>query len=310
MGHLRKQISRFYRDDTLGYLILRPLYKLYQLGLKFTPDKLIIKKSFKKHMGYKLDLTNPQTLNEKINWLKLYNKKKLHTIIADKYKVRNYIKEVIGEQFLIPLYLQTKIVNDIRPENLPDSNFIIKTNHGSSGGIIVREKSRINWQQTRIELKHLLKENHFYSTREWQYKNIEPRIIVEKLLTNEDGSIPDDYKFHCFNGKVAFIMVDIGRHTNKRTRNLYDRDWNLIPCIWERPNGKDIKTPVNLKEMIKLAEILAKDFINIRVDFYDVKGFIYFGELTLHHASGFQKFSEQKWDYKFGQLLNIKNVNV
>ena len=135
-----------------------------------------------------------------------------------------------------------------------------------------------------------MQENHYYSTREWQYKNIEPSIVVEQLLTYEDGSIPYDYKLHCFNGKLAFIMVDIDRLQEERIRNLYNKDWELLPCVWGRPNGKHIEAPSNLSEMINLAEKIAKEFIYVRVDLYSVKGKTYFGELTFHHASGFQKF--------------------
>lgn len=309
MGNLRKSFSDFYRKSDFGYTIARPFYKLYVLGLKIVPDRIVIKRSFKKHMGYALNLDNPKTLNEKINWLKLYDRKALHTIVADKYKVRAYVEEKVGAQYLIPLLYHTKDFRDIRPENLPDSNYIIKTNHDSSGGVIVREASSMEWNSVRKRFKRLLKENHYYSTIEWQYKNIEPRIIVEELLTYEDGKIPDDYKFHCFNGKLAFIMIDFDRHSDKRTRNLYDRDWNLIPCNWGRPSGKDLEKPKNLEEMIMVAEKLAQDFIYIRVDLYLVKGSIFFGELTFHHASGFQKFYTHECDYMFGQKLNILKIN-
>ncbi|GGW63251.1 teichuronopeptide biosynthesis TupA-like protein [Winogradskyella epiphytica] len=303
--NIRDRISDIYRESDWGYYLLRPFYLLYTLGLKIIPDKFIIKSSFKKHMGYTLDLDNPQTLNEKINWLKLYDRDELHTLVADKYKVRAYVEKKIGAKYLIPLLYQTKDSNNIRPENLPDNNYIIKTNHDSSGGVIVRESSEIDWNSTRKRFKRLLKENHYYSTIEWQYKNIEPRIIVEKLLTNDDGSIPDDYKCHCFNGKLEFVMIDFDRHTNKRTRNLYDSNWNLIPCNWGRPYGRDVPRPENFEELKFLAETLAKDFKYVRVDFYLVKGHIYFGEITFHHASGFQKFYTDECDYKFGQLLNL-----
>jgi TupA-like ATPgrasp len=302
---LRKKVSNIYRRSDFGYYVLRPFYKLYELGLKMVPDKIIIKRSFKKHIGYPLDLDNPKTLNEKINWLKLYDRNDLNTIVSDKYEVRNYVKKKIGGQYLIPLLYHTQNPDDIKPENLPDSNFIIKTNHDSSGGVIVRDKSVIDWNKARKRFKRLLKENHYYSTTEWQYKNIVPRIVVEELLTNEDGSIPDDYKFHCFNGKLAFAMVDFNRHSNKRTRNLYDTEWNLIPCNWGRPYGKELKKPKNFDEMKRLAEILAEDFTYVRVDFYLVKGYIYFGEITLHHSSGFQKFYKHECDYKFGQQLKL-----
>jgi len=301
----RKNVSNLYRKSELGYQLVRPFYKIYESILKVIPDEVIVKSSFKKHMGYELDLNNPETLNEKINWLKLYNKEDIHTLIADKYRVRSYITEKIGAQFLIPLLYHTDNSDDIIPENLPNSEFIIKTNHDSSGGIIVRDKTAVDWPKTRKRFKKLLKENNFYSTREWQYKNIVPHLVVEKLLTNEDGSIPDDYKLHCFNGKVQFIGVDLDRHKENRARNLYDINWNLMSCNWGRPNGKNLPKPSNFDEMIKLAEKLAEGFIYLRVDFYSVEGKTYFGELTLHQSSGFRKFWQHECDEKLGKLLDI-----
>ncbi|WP_179019455.1 ATP-grasp fold amidoligase family protein [Winogradskyella forsetii] len=308
MKKLQDKAGKIYRNSDIGYYVVRPIYLIYQFILKFMPDKYIIKKQFKARMGYNLDLENPKTLNEKMNWLKLYNRKDLHTIVADKYKVRDYVEEKVGSKYLIPLVLETKDVNDIRPENFPKSNFIIKANHNSSGGLIVKDKSEVDWEAARKRFKRTLKENYFYSSREWQYKNIEPRIIAEELLTYEDGSIPEDYKFHCFNGKLAFIMIDFDRFGKLRTRNLYDKDWNLIPCNWGRPYGKDLERPDNLEEMIAVVEKLADDFIYVRVDLYLVKGKIYFGEITFHHNSGHQKFIQKEWDYKFGELLKIKEL--
>lgn len=305
---IRKFISDMYRTSDLGYAFLRPFYKLYEIGLRLIPDKLIIKNSFKKHMGYKLDLDNPKTLNEKINWLKLYNRKSIHTVVADKFKVRPYVKEKVGEKYLIPLLYHTSNPNDISPENLPDSPFIIKTNHDSSGGLIVRDKAKVDWKQAKKRFRRLLRENHYYTTIEWQYKNIEPRIVVEKLLTYEDGSIPEDYKFHCFNGKLAFIMIDFDRFGAIRTRNLYDSNWNLIKCNWGRPYGKELKKPDNLEEMIEVAEKLAKDFTYVRVDLYLVKNSIYFGELTFYHASGLQAFYQKECDENLGKMLDISHL--
>lgn len=308
MKNLRNKVAKIYRSSDFGYNLARPIYIMYQFVLKYISDEYIIKKQFREKMGYNLDLKNPKTLNEKINWLKLHDRTDLHTIVADKFKVRTYVETKVGAKYLIPLILQTKDPDKIRPENFPDNNFIIKANHNSSGGLIVRDKSSVDWYAARKRFRRHLKENYFYSTREWQYKNIEPCIIAEKLLTYEDGSIPEDYKFHCFNGKLAFIMIDFDRHTDKRTRNLYDSDWNLIPCNWGRPYGKDLEKPKNLEEMKIVAEKLAQDFIYTRVDLYLVKGSIYFGEITFHHNSGHQKFIQEEWDYKFGQLLKIKDL--
>ncbi len=301
----RELISNIYRQSDLGYLILRPFYKLYEIVLAIIPDKIIVKSSFKKHMGYDLDLKNPLTLNEKINWLKLYNRKDIQTLVSDKYRVRDYIASKIGNKYLIPLIFHTDNYKDLVPENLPESNYIIKTNHDSSGGLIVKNSNKLNYKEIQKRFRRLMKENHYYSTKEWQYKNIKPHIIVEKLLLTEDGDIPSDYKFHCFNGKVEFIMVDLDRFGDLRTRNLYDKDWNLLECKWGRPNGKPVKKPNKLNEMIEIAEKLATKFIYLRVDLYYVKEEIYFGELTLYHASGFQAFLDPQCDLKFGKLLKL-----
>lgn len=301
----RKLISDVYRTSNLGYSILRPFYKTYELLLRLMPDKILLKRSFKKHMGYSLNLENPVTLNEKINWLKLYNRKNKHTLIADKYRVREYVSKTIGDNYLIPLLFHTNNPKDLVEENLPKSNYIIKTNHDSSGGLIIRDGSKLNYKKIQQRFRKLMKENHYYTSLEWQYKNIKPHIIIEKLLLTEDGGIPSDFKFHCFNGKLEFIMVDLDRFGELRTRNLYDKDWNLLECKWGRPNNKAVAKPNKLNEMIEIAEKLAKEFIYIRVDFYYVKEKIYFGELTLHHASGLQAFTDEECDKKFGNLLNL-----
>lgn len=307
---IRKTFSNFYRKSELGYYIIKIFYEIYIFGLRFVPDKVVIKNSFKKHMGYPLDLENPQTLNEKLNWLKLYNRKNIHTTIADKYAVRDYVKQKIGNKYLIPLLFETNNAKDLIPENFPNNNFIIKTNHDSSGGLIVRDASNVDWKKTQRRFGRLLKESHFAVTREWQYKNIPRRIIAEELLTTKDGKIPSDYKFQFLNGKLAFVLVDLDRHGEKRTRNLYDENWNLLPCEWGRPNGIALEKPKNFEEMLNIAKTLAQDFVCIRVDFYNIDGKIYFGELTLHHASGLQKFLQKECDYKFGKLLNIKNLQL
>ena len=267
---MKKKIGDFYRNSVIGYYLIRPLFLIYEIFLKTIPDELHIKFKFKQHMGYSINLKNPQTFNEKINWLKLNDRTELHTISADKFKVRDYIASKIGVIYLVPLFYNTKSPKDIVPEMLPDFPVIIKTNHNSSGGIIVKRKSDINWKRARFDLKKNLKENYFYSSREWQYKNIVPRIIIEKLLIDKNGDIPYDYKLHCFNGKLVFTQVDLDRQTN-HTRNLYDVDWNVIPCKWVYNNGKNIEKPIPYEKMKNLAETIAADFIYVRVDFYVIE---------------------------------------
>ncbi len=282
------------------------------LILRFIPDKAFTKLSYRLIRGETLNLKNPKLFSEKINWLKLNDRTSLHTICADKYKVRSIIKEKIGEHYLIPLVLETKNVNDIKKENLPDYPVIIKTNHDSGTAIIVKDKDNVDYKIIRKKLKISLKSNFYYRTKEWQYKNIEPRIIVEKLLVCNNGDIPNDIKLHCINGSVEVIQIDIDRFNNHK-RNLYDKQWKLLPFTWSVwlnnqvlwDNGKDIEKPQNLKEMIDISEKLSKKFKMCRIDLYDVDGKIYFGEITFHHGSGFEIIYPKQWDKKLGDMLKL-----
>ncbi|MDQ5987597.1 MAG: hypothetical protein CSYNP_03342 [Syntrophus sp. SKADARSKE-3] len=276
------------------------LYDIYQTYLM--PDKAFIKRSFKSGFGYELNLDRPKTLNEKIQWLKLNHRTPLHTICADKYAVREYVKEKIGEEHLIPLAFHTRNPANIIPDNLPDYPFIIKTNHDNSGHIVVKDKSTIDWKSVQETLKKKLKRNYYYPGREWQYKDIEPYIIVEKLLMDEKGNIPNDYKLHCFNGRVAFIQVDLDRSIDHK-RNLYDVDWNFMDCVWIFNNGSALERPCLLPKMLSLAEIPAKDFHYVRVDLYNIGSAIYVGELTFSPGGGFEVFSPPEWDVKLGNML-------
>ncbi len=256
-------------------------------------------------LGYLLNLKNPQTFNEKIQWLKLNDRTPLHTICADKFAVRKHIAQIVGEEYLIPLVLQTKNVSDIKPEALPDYPVIIKTNHDSSGGTFVGDKSILDWDAIRTGLRERLGVKYSaFGNGEWQYKNIPPCIIVEKLLLDSDGNIPFDYKMHFFNQKLVFTQVDLDRQEN-HTRNLYDPQWNLMPCTWLYKNGRQLPKPLNYDKMKDIAEILAKDFIYVRVDFYTLKDKIYIGELTFHPESGNGKFHPQEWDLKLGDQLKL-----
>ncbi len=215
---------------------------------------------------------------------------------------------------MVPLYFTTKKSSEIIPENLPDTPCIIKTNHDSGGGFFVRDKLCVNWQMVRKNLSQRLKNNYYKYSREWQYKNIEPRIIVEKLLEDKNGNIPFDYKLHCFNGKVRMISVDMGRGTDQHYRNWYNTNWVREKFKWSSPkaNGKstdpsdqDAERPTTLNEMIRLSETLAKSFSYVRVDWYDVDGTLYFGELTFHHDGGFRPILPKIWDKKLGSELKL-----
>ena len=212
------------------------------------------------------------------------------------------MKEKIGEQYLIPLVYYTDNPADIIPENLPDFPCIIKTNHNSGGEILVKDKSKIDWESVQKNLAKSLKSNYYYMLREWQYKNIDPCIVVEKLLLDKNLNIPFDYRFHCFNGKVVVIQVDMDRYIDHK-RNLYDPDWNLIDCRMRVDNGDEVERPDMLNKMISLAEVLAHDFRYVRVDLYNVGSEVYFGELTFSPVTGFMQFNPPEWDRIFGDEL-------
>ncbi len=290
-----------YYNSTIGRFLIHPFIVIRN---NLIPLKVLLKYRFKRSLGYSLNLNNPKSFNEKIQWLKLNDRSHLHILCADKYAVRQHVSDKIGSKHLIPLILATQDPEEVQPEKLPDYPVIIKTNHGSGGVNIIKDKTLVNWSGLRKNLRRALKNKYDYSLGEWQYQKIQPYIVIEKLLLDGRGQIPNDYKLHCFNGKVAFIQVDMDRATNHR-KNIYDADWNFIDVKFNFEIGGPVERPQTLEEMIRLAEIFAKDFIYVRVDFYEVNNHIYFGELTFHPASGMGKFEPQIWDFTFGEMLKL-----
>lgn len=307
-------IKKFYNSSGFGKFIFFPFMGPYKLYLRVLPDDVFAKRRFKKRFGYKLDLSNPKTLNEKIQWLKLYDRTPLHTICADKLAVRDYVKKIVGEEYLIHLILHTNKPDEITPEKLPDYPIIIKANHSSSCYNIVREKNNANWKSIRRECKRWLKENTYYMRKEWQYKDISPCIVIEKLLMNDDGSIPFDYKIHCFHGVPKMIQVDVGRGSGKHYRNWYNTDWTRAPFKWSSvfhgqvtdPSDEEVDRPQRLDDMLDLSSKLSKNFKYSRIDWYCLKDKIYFGEITFHHDGGFRPIYPEEWDLKLGNYLTLQ----
>lgn len=285
--------------------------KMRNIKAKLLPDDVYLKMIFKKHLGYELDLKNPKTLNEKLQWLKLNYKNDMLTICADKLAVRDYISRTLGSKYLIPLVYKTTCPDDFLNFQFPDFPFIVKANHNSGGVRIYRDKKDVNISQLVAECKLWLKNSHYQKTKEWQYKNIPPTIIVEKLLLDSSGEIPNDIKFSCFNGKVEMIHIDSNKEI-EHLRNNYSK--NLTPLYIDWPEGygrnKYIDIFPQFNEVKSLAEKLAKPFPFVRVDFYVVDGCIYFGELTFHPTSGFGRFSPRYYDYKMGSKLDIEMLQV
>ena len=281
------------------------MIKAAENNIKFRENE--IKERFKKSLGYELNLDNPKSFNEKIQWLKLYNHDPLITKCADKYLAREYIKEKIGEEYLIPLFGVWDNPDDIDFDALPNQ-FVLKVNWGYAQNIIVKDKSKLNIEEVKEKLKNWMKplSNNYYNSFEWSYKNIQPKIICEKYIEQIDGDL-FDYKVFCFNGKVKYIGIHLYRYTN-HSRCIYDIHWNKINNLITGPNklyDKDIEKPKNLELILKLSEKLSSDFYHVRVDWFIISEKLYIGELTFTHGNGMEKFSIPEWDYKFGKLLKL-----
>ncbi len=296
----------------LGYCVYFLFYRIYRY-IKYNrfSDEKYLRMHFEKMQGYKLDLLNPKTLNEKIQWLKLYDRKKFYSNLADKFEVRKYIEKEFGSEYLIPLEFTSTDYMDLNPFNLPDFPFIIKTNHDSGNFLIVRDKQKINWKKVQTDFRFALSNNYYWIEREYQYFNIKPRILVEKLLVTKEGKIPNDYKLTVINGRVEFIYVSIDRE-GKNKRNIYSRNWDPLFFTWalksknlDNLRGPEIERPSSISKMIELAEKVGELFSYIRVDFYDVEGKIYFGEITQHHGGGFDQIRPIEFDYKYGEMIDL-----
>ncbi|MEZ8125995.1 ATP-grasp fold amidoligase family protein [Vibrio splendidus] len=270
-------------------------------------DKYYLATVFKHTFNRKVNFNDPLTLNEKLQWLKINDRRDLLTRCSDKIAVRDYITDKIGSSFLIPLEGVFERVEDITMESLPDYPFIIKANHTSGTFKIIRDKKNIDIVELQKECQLWLRKNYYIRTKEWQYKNIKPKILVEKLLLDEKGNIPSDLKFSCINGLVEMIHVDSNKEI-KHLRNHYDSNWKHLNFRWpeEYFPGEITNKPDRLNELIELSEKLAVDFPFVRVDFYCLNDRIYFGELTFHPTSGFGKFYPEKYDYIYGRLLRVK----
>ena len=273
--------------------------------LCFIPDKTYLKIVFKAETGYRLDLDHPQTYNEKLQWLKLYDRRPEYIMFADKYKVREYIAKTIGEQYLIPLIGMYKKAEEIPWEKLPN-RFVLKCNHASGTNIICKDKSKLDIAIVNKKLNTWLKKNAFWGAREWCYKNIEPCIICEEFIETQDGNTPDDYKFMCFNGIPRLIQVHHDRYGD-HTLDYYTPEWKKaeLQRIDATISTKEVEKPEKLDEMLSIAKRLSRDMYYARIDLYYVSGKIYFGEITLYPTGGFSTFTRHEDDLLLGSYMKL-----
>lgn len=276
--------------------------------MPFEKQLLILEDMYEKRIGHKFDWNNLRTYTEKMQWEKVYHKDPLKVKLADKYAVRDWVAEKIGDRYLIPLLGVYKSFDEIDFSKLPNQ-FVMKTNHGSGTNYIVKDKSQFNEKRARVIFNDWMATDYAYNTGfELHYSEIERRIIIEKYLETPQNEL-QDYKFLCFDGEPKFCWVDMGRYSN-HTRNVYDLQWQLQPWNQERYGiYKDpIPCPPNFDKMIEIARKLSKGFAHVRVDLYNVEGEIYFGEMTFTNGSGLDRIIPEEYDRKLGDMWNIAKV--
>lgn len=277
-----------------------------------TADERYLKKIFKVMMGKELNLESPQSYNEKLQWLKLYDQKELYTTLVDKYKVREYVRKKIGNEFLIPLLGVWDHVDDIPFEILPNQ-FVLKCNHNSGLGMyICTDKSLMDIEFVKRNLEKGLKQDYYMTRREWPYKNVPRKIICEKFMTDDLNNGLKDYKFYCFNGVVKLLGIYTDRNSKSPTKaDYFDRDFNWINMEWGYQHSENKpEKPLLFNEMVSVAEKLAEGFIEIRVDLYLCGDRIYFGELTFFDGSGLDSISPYEWDLQLGKWIRLPESKI
>ncbi|MCF0177858.1 MAG: glycosyl transferase [Bacteroidales bacterium] len=272
-------------------------------------DELYLKLRFRLEMRKRLNLKNPKTFNEKLQWLKLYNRKPEYTTMVDKYAVKQYVADKIGDEYIIPTLGVWDKPEDIDYDSLPDK-FVLKTTHGGGGtGVLLcRDKATFNKEEACRKLNKSLQSDIYVNLREWPYKDVPKRIIAEQFIENESGKGLTDYKFFCFNGRTDCVMACYERVSGHTKFYFFDKDWQLLRLNVRgknAPQGFSMPKPENYDKMIDLANTVSKDIPFLRLDLYNVNGRIYFGEMTFFPQSGFDRNLLSETEDRFGSLINI-----
>lgn len=272
-------------------------------------DAMFLKLRWKLIMGYPLDFSNPQTFNEKLQWLKLYDRRPEYTQMVDKVEAKKYVSRIIGEEHIIPTLAVYEHIEDIDFDMLPNQ-FVLKCTHDSGGIVICQDKSKLDRVAALKKLSYGLKKNYFYQNREWPYKNVKPRIIAEKYMSNEGSEELVDFKVHNFNGTPKVILVCRDRYKETGlTEDFFTCQWKHLDI--SRPDHPQstmlIKCPKEIEEILHLSGQLAKDIPFVRTDFYTIGDKVYFGEMTFYPSTGMKAFVPNVWDKTFGEWVKLPN---
>ena len=299
------------------FWFIRKIKKYWNLAFfRYASDKAYIKKKYREKFGKELNLKNPQTFNEKLQWLKLYHRKPLFTRMVDKYSVRSYIAERVGPEYLIPDLGVWEYPDQIDFDALPDQ-FVLKCTHNSGyGTCICRDKSKLDIEKAKQMLREGLAQDYFRTSREWPYKNVPRRIVGERFMVDESsqdsGKALTDYKVFTFNGEPKLIYVYQSAHTEQSSKpvntycDVFDLEWNLLPIC--QNFGNDPVTPsrpLHLDEMLEISRKLSAEIPFLRVDMYEINGKVYVGEMTFYSWAGFEPFNPEQWDYTLGSWLEL-----
>ncbi len=304
-GKVKSSFPNVYDDIFYYYFYLK-----YKRRSKTKPENYasVISRDYMKCTGKSIDIDNPRSYSEKIQFLKLYDDNSLRSMLTDKVQVREWIKEKIGERYLMPVFGIYDSVDEIDFDNLPEK-YVIKTNHGSGWNIIVKNKSEADISHIKKQLRRWMKLDYaFWTEYEIHYSPIKPKIIVENYMSDSRGEL-NDYKFLCFDGECKYFWMDFDRNTNHK-RNVYDMEWNLQPWNqWTYGNYTGTVTkPINFEEMVHVVNVLCKGFRHVRVDLYNVDGKVYFGEMTFTNGSGFEGINPEEYDQKLGELISLEGL--
>ena len=298
-----RKILKYLNDENYRFLV-NNAHGFY----RNMPDDEFLKRLFRIKLGYELNLDDPKTFNEKLQWLKLYDRKQIYTTMVDKYAVKEYVAGIIGEQYIIPTLCVCDSFDEINFASLPNQ-FVLKCTHDSGGLVICRDKAKLDMKAARKKISSCLKKNYYYKFREWPYKGVKPRVIVEKYMEDESRELRD-YKVLCFNGIPKLIEVHQGRYTDHQTQDFYDTGWHkttISQANLQRYQATcDVaEKPEKLDEMLALSSSLAKGIPQLRVDWYQVMGKLYFGEMTFFDGAGLDPFDNYEDDLLLGNWIML-----
>ncbi len=267
-------------------------------------DEQFLRRMYRIQIGRELDLNNPSSYTEKLQWLKLYDRRPVYTTMVDKYAVKSYVGEKIGEEYIIPLLGVWESADEIDFDALPDQ-FVLKTTHDSGAVIVCKDKRSLDIKKAKKTLAHFLARKYFDCNREWPYKNVKPRIIAEAYMEDSASGELRDYKFFTFGGEPRVLYIAQGRGRGEPTvADFFDMEFNHLPFTIDHDTADTPpEKPKCFDEMKRLAAILSEGTPQLRVDFYEVDGRVYFGEMTFFHCSGFERFHPEEWDKKFGDWV-------